>query len=58
MFEDTSSLGRGLTDDLGEQLFMLSGYDVILSPIKMPLTSWLKGTCRSQEGHREGHKAQ
>jgi hypothetical protein len=25
MFEDTSSLGRGLTDDLGEQLFMLSG---------------------------------
>lgn len=25
MFEDTSSTGRALTDDLGEQLFLLSG---------------------------------
>jgi hypothetical protein len=25
MFEDKSSIGRVLTDDLGEQLFMLSG---------------------------------
>jgi hypothetical protein len=26
MFEDTSSIGRVLTEDLGEQLFLLSGY--------------------------------
>jgi hypothetical protein len=26
MFEDTSSIGRALTEDLGEQLFLLSGY--------------------------------